>query len=101
VRGRIWAEMHVWESDGNIQKRKSESFRKWFDRLANWIKRRSVRDEHGDYLLPGAAEYAKQGGKLVQAVMTKSVEHFYHEVDETDTDYHPVEKRGRESVFRR
>lgn len=64
VRGRIWAEMAVWQSDGTLLS-KSESFRKWFDRLANWIKRRGVRDKYGHYVLPGAVEYAKQGGRLV------------------------------------
>lgn len=79
VRGRIWAEMAVWQNDGTLL-RKSESFRKWFDRLANWIKRHSVRDDRGDYVLPGAAEYARQGGRLVQAVFAKSVKYFHHEV---------------------
>lgn len=84
VRGRIWAEMAVWQSNGSLLS-KSDSFRKWFNRLANWIKRHSVRDERGDYVLPGAAEYAKQGGRLVQAVIAKSVKHFHHEVNETDS----------------
>lgn len=74
VRGRIWAEMGVWRSDGTLHN-KGVSFEKWFDRLANWIKRHSVRDDRGDYLLPGAADYAKQGGKLVQAVYAKTVKH--------------------------
>ncbi len=81
VRGRIWAEMAVWQSDGTLVG-KSESFGKWFDRLANWIKRRSVRDNRGDYVLPGAAEYARQGGRLVQAVFAKPVKHFHHEVED-------------------
>lgn len=91
VRGRIWAEMAVWQSDQTLL-HKSESFQKWFDRLANWIKRHSVKDKHGDYVLPGAAEYAKRGGKLVQAVFAKSVKHFYHEVDEG------AEDKGLESL---
>jgi hypothetical protein len=70
VRGRIWAEMSTWGTNG-VAINKSEPFRKWFDRLGNWIKRRSVRDHRGDYLLPGAADYAKQGGKLVQAVFAR------------------------------
>lgn len=86
VRGRIWAEMGVWQSDGTLVS-KSESFRKWFDRLANWIKRRSVRDKLGEYILPGAAEYAKQGGRLVQAVFAKSVKYFFHKVNETDSGF--------------
>ncbi len=83
VRGRIWAETDVWQDNGTRQ-RKSEPFRKWFGRLANWIRRRSIRDEHGDYLLPGAAGYAKQGGELVEAVFSKSVSHFRYGVDKAD-----------------
>jgi hypothetical protein len=78
VRGRIWAEMRVWQKDGTLLT-KSESFQKWFDRLANWIKRRSVRDEAGDYLLPGAAEYQAQGGNLVPAVFADSVKYVQHD----------------------
>lgn len=72
VRGRIWAEMTFLKTDG-VAQNKGTSFRKWFDELANWIKRRSTRDRCGDYVLPGAAEYAAQGGRLVQAVYAKSV----------------------------
>ena len=85
VRGRIWAEMSGWRRNdpGTIIK-KGQAFSKWFDRLANWIRRRSVRDEYGDYVMPGAAEFARQGGELVQAVFAKSVKYFYHEVKEDD-----------------
>jgi hypothetical protein len=81
VRGRIWAEMAIWNEDGTLVY-KSDDFRKWYNRLANWIKRHSVRDRYGDYVLPGAAEYSKQGGRLVQAVFAKHVKLFHHEVDE-------------------
>jgi hypothetical protein len=69
VRGRIWAEMVGWrlEEPGRTFP-KSESFRRWFDRLSNWIKRRSIRNRVGDYLLPGAAEYKRKGGRLAQMV---------------------------------
>jgi hypothetical protein len=72
VRGRIWAEMTFLKTDG-VAQNKDTCFRKWFDELANWIKRRSTRDRCGDYVLPGAAEYAAQGGRLVQAVYAESV----------------------------
>ena len=85
VRGRIWTEIAVWQSNGTLLS-KSETFQQWFNRLANWIKRCSIRDQHGDYLLPGAAEYAKQGGKLVQAVFAKSAKYFQHEVKKTESE---------------
>jgi hypothetical protein len=78
VRGRIWAEMSFWTEGVLVRKRKS--FQKWFDRLASWIKRHAVRDEAGDYVLPGAAEYQKQGGKLVQVVFADSVKHVHHDL---------------------
>ena len=93
MRGRIRAEMTTWAKDGTLLV-KSESFVKWFDRLANWIKRHSVRDERGEYLLPGAAEYAKQGGRLVQAVFTKSAKYYYHEIDETKGKKERRKQRG-------
>ncbi len=64
-RGRIWAEMAMWESDGTLV-RKSETFEKWYDRLARWIRRHSVRYDKGVYVMPGAAEFKKQGGRLVE-----------------------------------
>jgi hypothetical protein len=84
VRGRIWAEMEYWDLSRNPphRVRKSESFRRWFDRLANWVKRHSVRDERGDYILPGAAKFAKEGGKLVQAVFAESVRWRHHDVND-------------------
>ncbi|MBM4128099.1 MAG: hypothetical protein FJ247_12245 [Nitrospira sp.] len=70
VRGRIWAEMNGWRHDDPaIVIRKSESFRKWFSRIALWIKKHSTQNEVGDYVLPGAAEFVKNGGKLCQAVL--------------------------------
>lgn len=63
--GRIWAEMNGWQrQDPATIIKKSEPFSKWFDRLANWIKRRSTRDSVGFYVLPGAAAFVQQGGYL-------------------------------------
>ena len=47
---------------------KSEAFRKWFERLARWLRRNSIRNEFGECVMPGAAKFVRQGGKLVQAV---------------------------------
>jgi hypothetical protein len=70
VRGRIWAEMNGWRRDdpATIIK-KSEVFVKWYDRLANWIKRRSTRNAVGDFMLPGAAAFAAKGGQCRQTVL--------------------------------
>ena len=82
VRGRIWAEMEYWRmEEPPVLCRKSASFRKWFERLARWIRRRSQRDELGDYVLPGAAEFARNGGQLCQAVFAKNVKFHHHSVD--------------------
>ncbi len=67
VRGRIWAEMAMWESDGTLV-RKSKTFEKWYDRLARWIRSHSVRYDKGVYVMPGAAEFEKQGGRLVEGL---------------------------------
>jgi hypothetical protein len=83
VRGRIWAEMVVWNTEGTMRP-KSESFQKWFDRLANWIKRHGERNKFGEYVFPGAAQYAKQGGKLVDAVYADSVKYFRHDIEEKE-----------------
>lgn len=83
VRGRLWAEMTVMQKDGTTIA-KSKSFEKWYDRLANWIKRRSSRDDRGDYVMPGAEEYVTKGGKLVQAVFANTTKHFRHETNEPD-----------------
>jgi len=77
VRGRIWAEMAFFRSDGTTAK-KQLHFSKWFEELANWIKRRSIRDRSGDYVLPGASEYSQQGCRLVQAVFAKSAKRVVH-----------------------
>jgi len=72
VRGRIWAEMTGWNrGDPATIFRKSDAFRKWYAKLASWIKRRSVRNRVHDYLLPGAAAFAESNGKLVQAIFAK------------------------------
>jgi hypothetical protein len=81
VRGRIWAEFIVWkQSDPPERLRKSKAFENWFDRLGRWIKRHSTRDANGDYILPGAIEYQRQGGKLVQEVFANSVRIVRHDL---------------------
>lgn len=82
VRGRIWAEIAYWDLSQNPPRRvtKTESFRKWFNRLASWIRHKSVKDSLGDCLLPGAAEYAKNGGRLCQALFAPNVKIFRHEL---------------------
>jgi len=65
VRGRIWAEMTGWRMDDpSATFSKSESFQKWFKRLANWIRRKSIKDSIGDYLMPGAQQFLRDGGHL-------------------------------------
>jgi hypothetical protein len=69
VRGRIWAEMTGWRHDDPaILVKKSKDFSRWFNRIATWIKRHSVRNAVGDYVLPGALEFSKRGGQMCQAV---------------------------------
>ncbi len=71
VRGRIFAEMSFWkmrEAPAKIVK-KNDEFRKWYDRLANWIKRRSIRNSAGDFLLVGAQAFVANGGSYCQAVL--------------------------------
>jgi hypothetical protein len=49
VRGRIWAEMSGWKRDDPATVfRKSDAFQRWYDRLANWIRRHSTRDARGE-----------------------------------------------------
>jgi hypothetical protein len=65
ARGRIWAEMNGWHhSDPTKVVKKSQEFSKWFERLSNWIKRRSTRNAVGDYLLPGAMDFASKAENM-------------------------------------
>ena len=65
VRGRIWAEMNGWRRDDPATiVNKSDAFVAWYQRLANWIKRHSVRNDNGEFILPGAARFAEQGGSM-------------------------------------
>jgi hypothetical protein len=69
VRGRIWAEMTKWQSgDTSTFTKKSDSFEKWFNKLSKWIKKKSKRNDFGDYLLTGAAEFILENGKIVQTI---------------------------------
>jgi len=80
IRGRIWAETDYWDLDQSPPRRvsKSEDFRKWFDRLAGWIKRQGRQDDSGDYVLPGAANYEASGGRLRQVHMARDVRRIDH-----------------------
>ena len=61
VRGRIWAEMTYWQlDDPPVVVKKSAAFGKFYDRLANWLRRQSVRDGAGNYVFPGARDFATQ-----------------------------------------
>lgn len=71
ARGRIYAQMAYWADATSSRPhlvRKNGPFQKWYGRLASWIKRHSTRDADGNYRMPGAAEVARSGGRLVQAV---------------------------------
>jgi hypothetical protein len=63
VKGRIWAEMRVWE--GEVLMYKGKEFEAWYDQLARWLRRHFSRIEGQDgYLGPQALEWYRQGGKL-------------------------------------
>lgn len=64
IGGRIWAESTYLGEDRASFVKKSEAFVKWFDRLARWIKRRSVRTHLDRYVLTGADAFVAQGGQL-------------------------------------
>lgn len=80
TRGRIWAEMSYWDLNKNppVLMKKSDAFNTWYNRIANWIKRRSVKNQLGDYLLPDAVQYVKNGGKLRQVPFAKIVKIVHH-----------------------
>ena len=70
VRGRLWTEFVGWDRRGpSVTFRKSDAFKKWFNRLSGWIKRRATVDSAGDYLLTDAAEFVEHGGTVCQAVL--------------------------------
>lgn len=54
IPGRIWAEFSMLDGDRLVKK--GQVFKKWFDRLARWIRKHGVRDERLEYVLPGAQE---------------------------------------------
>jgi hypothetical protein len=75
IRGRIWAEITGWDRNNpSITINKSEMFQKWFNRLSSWIKRKSTKNKVGDFLLPGAVEYERNGGVLRQTAVNKIVQ---------------------------
>jgi hypothetical protein len=68
VRGRLWAELTGWRKEAPAEIfEKSLAFRKWFNSLASWIKRHYTRMPDGWYAGPGAAEFQRRGGRLIQA----------------------------------
>jgi hypothetical protein len=79
VRGRIWAEFATWQtSSPQVVTEKSLAFRKWFDSLAGWIKRRYTRTPDGWYMGPKAREFQQRGGHFLEldfAPVVKLVRH--------------------------
>ena len=71
VRGRLWAEFVSWDrSEPDVMGQKSDAFKKWFNRLSGWIRRRSERNAMGDYVMRGARRFIEAGGVLAQAVFS-------------------------------
>ncbi len=69
VPGRIWAEMQYWTCNNPPQiVEKSKRFVSWYESLVKWIKKRSIRESNGCYLLPGASRFYEEGGKLAKGV---------------------------------
>ena len=66
ARGRLWAEFIRWDP-GNPRAviEKSVAFKRWFHRLVAWIRRRATRAPTGWWMMPAAAAFAKQGGRLL------------------------------------
>jgi hypothetical protein len=63
VKGRIWAEMAVWE--GEVLTYKGKEFEAWYDQIARWLRRNFKRVEGQDgYLGPQALDWYQKGGKL-------------------------------------
>lgn len=85
VRGRLWMEpvLSAAESSGG-HGRKRNAFLLWYLGLVKWIKRNAIRDEVGDYLLPGASAFAAQGGRLCQMLLAPNVR----------TVVHPMQPKG-------
>ena len=55
VKGRIWADITEGKGEDNFNYlKKTDSFKKWFDISARWIKKNSLKNSAGDYLLSGA-----------------------------------------------
>lgn len=83
VRGRIWAEMVAIDpEDPNSFIRKSASFEKWFDSLVRWIKKNyeKVDGPIPEYVGHGAAKFKREGGKLKQVAMAKTVKLVQHDL---------------------
>ncbi len=79
VRGRVWAEFAARDpGDPTRRIQKGKAFSKFFNQLANWIKRTGSQNKMGDYLLPGATMFAADGGRLLQIATSSSVKLRHH-----------------------
>ncbi|MDX9702392.1 MAG: hypothetical protein RBU23_05025 [Candidatus Auribacterota bacterium] len=59
--GRIYIQTGYWDDSGEYVT-KSDEFIKWFERLARWIRKNGKRHNNWGYMLPGAQEFAANGG---------------------------------------
>lgn len=62
TRGRIWAQFRHWRLHDIPPSlaNKSVEFEKWYERLARWVKKHSVRNSSGEYVFPDAATFLEK-----------------------------------------
>ena len=64
--GRITAEMNYIDTERQDLAQKPIEFRKWFDSMESWIRRKYTRLEWLAYAGPGAQRFRRQGGMFHQ-----------------------------------
>lgn len=66
VRGRFFCEPSFWNLPEQVKIEKSVQFLNFFKKLETWVKSNGRKNPQGDYVLPSAIEYLKDGGNLAQ-----------------------------------
>ena len=64
TRGRLWMDRRKLNTDATDFLKKSDAFDKWYQNLANRIRKLGQRNAAGNYVWPGAAEHVAAGGFL-------------------------------------
>lgn len=64
-RGRIWADLTWLDNEKKIIVHKEPAFKKWYETIAGWIRRKYIRLDQLEYAGPDAIKLRDEGGALL------------------------------------